>query len=182
MSEATTAQPAAMPSSSTMPKDSPCSDGRAQHVRSRQSRRHLLVGEPAQPLHPVRRQLPPALHLGARPVAGHPQDGGPLQPGEGVEQDGQALARLVATEEQDHGTARGVPDRSRRLEPVHLDAVEQDLELAAALALPRVAGGFGDRHPDLQAAADQLGQRHAAGGPIGSRRPGGRCRPSGAGR
>ena len=136
MSEATTAQPAAMPSSRTMPKDSPCSDGRAQHVGPGQPGRHLLVAQHAQPVHPVRRGVAPALHLGGRTLAGHPQDGRPLQHGEGVEQDAQALALLVASEEQHDGPALCVAMRRRRLEALHVDAVEQHLEVAAARAQP----------------------------------------------
>ena len=42
-SDATTAHRAAMPSSTTMPNDSPRRDGAHRHVGSGQSRRHFIV-------------------------------------------------------------------------------------------------------------------------------------------
>ena len=50
--------------------------------------------------------MTPALHLGRLSVAGHPQDGRPLDHGEGIEQGRPALALLVASEEE-HGGQGG---------------------------------------------------------------------------
>ena len=153
---------------------------RAQHVGPGQARRHLVVAQHAEPVHPVRLGVPAPLHLAARPVARHPQDGRPVHQGERIEQDVQALALLVATEEQHDRAALLVVHGCRRLEARHVDAVEQHLEVAAARPQARLAGRLRDRHPDLHAAADQLGQRLEQAAPSGSRRPGGTSRPSGA--
>ncbi len=142
-----------------MPKDSPCNDGRAEHIGPGQPGRHLRVAEHAQPVHPLRWRVASALHLGTRTVSGHPQDRRPVQRGEGVEEDLQTLARLVTTEEQHGGTALGIPMGRRRLEAVHLDPVEQHLEVATARAHGRLAGGVRDRHADLHAAPHELHQR-----------------------
>ena len=82
-----------MPSSTTMPNDSPRSDGAHSDVRPQQAGIHLTVAEDAQPLDPVRLGMSAPLHLALRAVPGHPQDGRSLEHVEGVEEDAQALAR-----------------------------------------------------------------------------------------
>ena len=138
-----------------MPKDSPCSDGRAQHVGPRQSGGDLLVTQHTQPAHPVRLGMPAPLDLARRAVARHPQDRRPLDPLERIEEHVQSLALLVAPEEQD-GRVPGLGAYGLgRLEASHVDAVEQHLEGAAAGAQARLARRLRDRHPDLHPPAHQ---------------------------
>ena len=75
--------------------------------------RHLLVAQNAQPVHPVRLRVAPPLHRGGRTVTGHPEDGRSLEGGERIEEDVQALALLVATEEQHDRAALLVALRRR---------------------------------------------------------------------
>ena len=100
-SDATTAQRAAMPSRRTMPNDSPRSDGAHRTSAPASAGRHFLVAQQAQPLDPVGLGVAPALHFAGRTVPRHPQHGRAFHLGEGVEEDAESLAGLVATQKQD---------------------------------------------------------------------------------
>ena len=141
-----------------MPKDSPCSEGAHRMSAPARRARHLPVAQHPQPPHPVRLGIPAPLHLAARSVAGHPQDGRPLDPGERIEEDVEALALLVAAEEHHGGPALLVVHRLGRLEALHVHAVEEHLELAAARAHAGLTCRLRDGHPDLHPAPHQLGE------------------------
>jgi hypothetical protein len=134
---------------------------RAEHVGTGEPGRHLVVAEHAEPVHAVGLGVTTALHLGRRSFAGHPQDGGTLQRGESVEQHVEPFTLLVPAEEQDGGAAWFVvvTDGHGRFEALHVDPVEEHLEVATTRMLTGFAGGVGDRDLDLHAAADEPGQQ-----------------------
>ena len=119
-----------------MPNDSPCSDGA--HSTSAPTSRAAAAGvvERTEPVHGGRLGVATPLHLAGGPVAHHPQHGGPLDPCEGIEHDVEALALLVAPDEQDGRAALLVAHRVGRLETRHVHAVEEHLEGATAGASP----------------------------------------------
>ena len=142
-----------------MPNDSPCSEGA--HSTSAPASRDATSSSLSTPSQCTRSDAGCRRRCTSvgRAVAGHPQDGGPLHRGEGVEEHLQALARLVATEEQHGRPALRVPMRRGQLEAIHVDAVEQHLEVAPARAQARLACRLRHGDADLHAAPHQLRQR-----------------------
>ena len=160
-----------MASSSTTPNDSPRSDG-AQNTSAPRSRAAISSSlEPAQPLDAGVAAVagPQRLGLGARRRHPQPRRRRGRQ-AQGVEQHGQALARLVAADEEDRRARRSGSGVGLG-EPLDLDAVEQQLVVAAERPCGAVAG----RPPTPRTArSSRRGQpAHARAGPAGRRR----CRP-----
>ena len=124
MSEATTAAPLAIASSSTTPNDSPSIAGKQARVAARSRRAFSSSLDTPEPLDV--RELAVAQVRGLRSFAHDPQGGVALEPGERVEQDRETLARLVAADERDHRSERLRPRVGER-EVGDLDAVGHDL-------------------------------------------------------
>ena len=120
--------------------------------------------------HPLRLG-PPAAALAARPVASHLQDGGPLDPGERIEEDVETLALLVASEEQHHRRALLLLGTARPTWTLlHVDAVEEDLELAAARGAARFSCAVLRAATRMKPAPDLARREASAPAPTGSPR------------
>ena len=132
-SEATRAQPDAMASSSTMPKDSPRTDGEQYTVqpRMRAARSSSLM----RPSHSMRPSWPKrwrsSSDCGPSPPTQTCTSGGQLR--QRGEEHLEALAGLVPAEEEDRGPGRGM--RRPLGEPLDLDPVVEELVLPAEGAL-----------------------------------------------
>src|SRR6516165_4475774 len=107
---------------------------RAEHVGPGEPGCDLVVTDHPEPVEAIRLGVTPSLHLGGGSVTRHPQDGGSLEHGEGVEQHAETLALLMATDEENRRPAWlvVVVYGHRRFEAPHVDAVEEHFEPATA--------------------------------------------------